>query len=105
MTIGAFPGLGFVALGGHTPGSTLFAIAGKDRLWLLTGDTTNTKADLIGNTGKGFLYSYFLVPENTTRTAALRLWLADLGSRDDITLVVSHDLGDIEASGISEYAR
>ena len=105
LTIRDFPGLGLVGLGGHTPGSTLFAIAGQDRLWLLSGDTTNTKADLISNTGKGFLYSTILVPENTARTEALRLWLAELDANDDMTVVVSHDLADIEAGSMPEYSR
>ncbi len=105
LTIRDFPGLGIVGLGGHTPGSTLFAIAGGDRLWLLSGDTTNTKADLLSNTGKGFLYSYILVPEHTARTEALRLWLARLDANDDMTVVVSHDLADIEAGRMTEYRR
>ena len=105
LTIRDFPGLGIVGLGGHTPGSTLFAIAGGDRLWLLSGDTTNTKADLLSNTGKGFLYSYILVPEHTARTEALRLWLARLDANDDMTVVVSHDLADIEAGRMTEYSR
>ncbi len=105
LTSEDFPGLGIVGLGGHTPGSTLFAIATDDKLWLLSGDTTNTKADLLSNTGKGFLYSYLLVPENTDRTEVLRLWLAGLDANDDMSLVVSHDLADIEASGMARYQR
>jgi glyoxylase-like metal-dependent hydrolase (beta-lactamase superfamily II) len=105
MTIEGFPGLGIVGLGGHTPGSTLFAIPTGDRLWLLSGDTTNTRADLLSNTGKGFVYSYLLVPENTARTEALRLWLAGLDANDDMTVVVSHDLAEIEASGMAAHGR
>jgi glyoxylase-like metal-dependent hydrolase (beta-lactamase superfamily II) len=104
-TVEGFPGLGVVALGGHTPGSTLFAVAGDDRLWLFSGDTTNMKADLLENRGKGFLYSYLLVPENTARTEALRLWFAELDAKKDITVVVSHDLAELENSGIAEYVR
>lgn len=103
MPVDGFPGLGVVALGGHTPGSTLFAIASGDQLWLLSGDTTNTKADLLSNTGKGFLYSYLVVPENTARTEVLRKWLAALDANDDMSVVVSHDLGDVAGSGIPEF--
>jgi glyoxylase-like metal-dependent hydrolase (beta-lactamase superfamily II) len=101
MTVEGLPGLGIVGLGGHTPGSTLFAVAAGDRLWLFSGDTTNSKADLLSNTGKGFVYSYLLVPENTARTRALRVWFAGLGAKDDISLVVSHDISDIETSGMA----
>lgn len=103
LTAEGFPGLGIIGVGGHTPGSTLFAVGVGDRLWLFSGDTTNSKANLLSNTGKGFLYSYLLVPENTARTQALRLWLTALDAKDDIRVVVSHDLGDIETSGLAEY--
>jgi glyoxylase-like metal-dependent hydrolase (beta-lactamase superfamily II) len=104
-TIDRFPGLGIVGLGGHTPGSTLFAIAEGDRLWLISGDTTNTKAEILNNAGKGFLYSYLLVPENTVRTEELRRWLARLDANSDMTVVVPHDIGDIETSGMQEFGR
>jgi glyoxylase-like metal-dependent hydrolase (beta-lactamase superfamily II) len=104
-TVAGFPGIGLVALGGHTPGSTLLAIAVNDHLWLLSGDIANSKADLISNAGKGFLYSYLLVPEHTGRTEALRTWLAVLDGRENMTVIVSHDLPDIEASGMAEYSR
>lgn len=104
-TIEGFPGLGIVGLGGHTPGSTLFAVADKGRLWLFAGDTTNTKANLLSNTGKGFVYSYLLVPENTTRTEELRRWFARLDAEPDMTVIVSHDIGDTEASGMLPFVR
>ncbi len=105
MEVDGFPGLGVVALGGHTPGSTLFVVAAKDRIWLLSGDIANSKADLLSNTGKGFLYSYLMVPENTARTEELRQWFAGLDSNVDMTVLVSHDLPDIEASGLVEFVR
>jgi glyoxylase-like metal-dependent hydrolase (beta-lactamase superfamily II) len=92
-------------LGGHTPGSTLFAIAVAGRLWILSGDIANSKADLLSDTGKGFLYSYLLVPENTTRTERLRGWLTGLDSKANMTVLVSHDLPDIRDSGLPEYKR
>jgi glyoxylase-like metal-dependent hydrolase (beta-lactamase superfamily II) len=100
-----FPGLGIVALGGHTPGSTLFVVPIDGRLWLFSGDITNTKQDLLTNTGKPFLYSYLMVPEHTARNEALRLWLAELDGRPDIRVVVSHDLDDVVASGMPEVVR
>ncbi len=105
LTNDAFPGLGMVALGGHTPGSTLFAVGLKDHLWLFSGDTTNTRSDLINNVGKGFLYSGIFVPENTGRTEDLRLWLTGLDSRDDIDVVVSHDLAALVATGMPKFGQ
>ncbi len=90
-----FPGLGIIPLGGHTPGSTLFAVADGERLLLFSGDTTNTKAELLQDRGKGFLYSYLIVPENTARTAELRDWLRKLDGNTDMEVVVSHDLQDM----------
>jgi len=103
IPVAGFPGLGVVALGGHTPGSTLFAVALDGQLWLFSGDTTNTKAALLDDVDKPFLYSWVLVPENTARTAELRHWLAALDAEDDITVIVSHDLRDVAASGMPEY--
>jgi glyoxylase-like metal-dependent hydrolase (beta-lactamase superfamily II) len=105
MDVDGFPGIGLVALGGHTPGSTLFAVAVGDRLWLLSGDISNSKADLLNDTGKGFLYSYLIVPEHTGRSELLRPWLAALDAEADTTVIVSHDLPDIAASGMAEYNR
>jgi len=104
MTSPNFPGLGLVGLGGHTPGSTLFAVGLKDRLWLFSGDTTNTHGDILSNTGKGFVYSGLLVPENTARTEALRLWLRELDAKNDINVVVSHDLAALQTTGMAPFA-
>jgi glyoxylase-like metal-dependent hydrolase (beta-lactamase superfamily II) len=90
-----FPGLAMYPLGGHTPGSTLFAVADGDRLLLFTGDITNSKSDLVNNIDKSAIYSYLLVPENTTRTAQLREWLRKLDNNDDMQVVVSHDIQDM----------
>lgn len=99
-----FPGLGLVAVGGHTPGSTLFAAWLGDQLYLFSGDITNSKNDMLEDRGKGWLYSTVFVPEDTQRTASLRSWLRDLGSRENTTVVVSHDLGDIQRSGLTELS-
>jgi glyoxylase-like metal-dependent hydrolase (beta-lactamase superfamily II) len=100
-----FPGLGIVHLGGHTPGSTLFAVWIAERLYLFSGDITNSKQDLLEEKGKGWVYSNLLVPEDTARTAQLRQWLRALSKRPEVVVVVSHDLGDIQDSGLSEFVR
>lgn len=94
-TFDRFPGLGMAPLGGHTPGSTLFAVGLRDRLLLFSGDITNSLADIRDDRGKGFVYSFLLVPEHTGRTAELRTWLAALDAAPDIDVVVSHDLANV----------
>lgn len=103
LSVEGFPGLGLVALGGHTPGSTLFVVPVGGTLWLMVGDTTNVKRNLLANRGKGLLYSGFLVPENTARTEVLRLWFARLDAEPDMKVVVSHDLGAAAASGLPQF--
>ncbi|MDP5071548.1 MAG: MBL fold metallo-hydrolase, partial [Congregibacter sp.] len=95
-----FPGLGIVALGGHTPGSTLFAVHVDGILWLMSGDISNVKSKLLSNTGKGWLYSNIIVPENTARTEELRLWLAALDSQPDTEVIVAHDFAAAMDSGM-----
>lgn len=104
-TSSKFPGLGLIPVGGHTPGSTLFAATIEGQLYVLSGDITNTKDAVEADSGKGWVYSNLLVPENTDRTRELRQWLRGLMSRQDTTVVVSHDLDDIRASGIPEFNR
>jgi hypothetical protein len=63
---------------------------------LFSGDITNTLADIHEDRGRGFLYSWLLVPENTGRTAELRHWLKELDTAADIDVVVSHDLANVQ---------
>jgi glyoxylase-like metal-dependent hydrolase (beta-lactamase superfamily II) len=98
-----FPSVGIVALGGHTPDSTLFAVPVGNTLYLLSGDIVNSKSDLDSDIGKGWVYSYVLVPEHVPRSAMLRRWLKELDAEPDMRVIVSHDLRDIEASGIPRY--
>lgn len=99
----AFPGLGLIPVGGHTPGSTLFAAWIQGQLYVLSGDITNSKSDILTDSGKGWVYSNLMVPEDTGQTRALRHWLKALNARSAVTVVVSHDLGDIVASGLPEF--
>lgn len=98
-----FPGIGIYPLGGHTPGSTMFAIPVDGKLWLLTGDISNVHADLIEDRGKGFMYSYLMVPENVDRLAILRPWLTGLDKDPNITAIVSHDVKSIADSGMDQW--
>jgi len=105
QTVDGFPGLGVIAAGGHTPGSTIYVVVVQGHFWVLAGDTTNSKADLLSNTGKGFVYSTFLVPENTGRLKKLRLWLSELDAREDMTVIISHDIDDIQSGNMMEFSR
>ncbi|MFK8040904.1 MBL fold metallo-hydrolase [Congregibacter sp.] len=100
LTHSDFPGLGIVGLGGHTPGSTLFAVSVDRTLWLMSGDISNVKSMLLSNTGKGWLYSNLFVPENTARTEMLRLWFAAMDEKSDIEVVVAHDYAAALDSGL-----
>lgn len=104
LTSASFPGLAIIPVGGHTPGSTVFAVWVQGQLYVLSGDITNAKPDLLADRGKGWVYSNLLVPEDTQRTAQLRHWLRSLAEHEDITVVVSHDLQDIRSSGLPEFS-
>lgn len=97
-----FPGIGAFALGGHTPGSTLWAVALNDKVLLFSGDITNDKASIDHNKPKEALYSYLLVPENVNRTAELRKWLLNLDKNEQFSVIVSHDLANTKTH-LPEY--
>ena len=103
LRVDGFPGLGIAGLGGHTPGSTLFAVGVGEKLWLMSGDITNAKSAILENVGKGFVYSGLLVPEDAGRTELLRHWLAELDARPGFEVVVSHDVGSARLSGMREF--
>lgn len=103
LEVPGFPGLGMIPLGGHTPGSTAFVVPVGEKLWVFSGDTTNRKSDLLDNVGKGFLYSYLIVPEDTGRTEQLRRWFAAIDARDDAEVVVSHDFDALQQSELPRW--
>ncbi len=98
-----YPGLVAVAAGGHTPGSTIFLAEVGGHRWVFSGDITNSRSELENDIPKHFLYSLLIVPESPDRQAALRAWLRDLDRDPGTTVVVSHDLDALEASGISGW--
>jgi glyoxylase-like metal-dependent hydrolase (beta-lactamase superfamily II) len=95
-----FPGLAVVPAAGHTPGSSLFFARVAGHTWVLAGDVSNFMVNLRENRPKPRVYSWFIVPEARGRLERLRLWLRDLDARPDSTVLVSHDLDAIEASGL-----
>jgi glyoxylase-like metal-dependent hydrolase (beta-lactamase superfamily II) len=92
MAIPGFPGVAAISLGGHTPGSTLYLARVNDKLWLFSGDTTNDKKSLLQNLPKPWLYTTFIVPEDTRRTAQLREYLLELDRLDGVTVLPAHDV-------------
>lgn len=97
-----FPGVFALSAGGHTPGSTIFAVFTEEQLWLFSGDLTNAMANIHNNEGKGWLYSTLVVPENTILLERWRRWLKDLDARDAVSVIPAHDIEHLRASGIPE---
>lgn len=97
-SIPGFPGLIAISAGGHTPGSTIYAAQVNGTTWLLAGDISNEKAALLTNRPKPFWYRWFITPEAGDRQEELRLWLAELDAQADFQVVLSHDLGALQAS-------
>jgi glyoxylase-like metal-dependent hydrolase (beta-lactamase superfamily II) len=104
FTIRGFPGLSFFAAAGHTPGSQVFVAHVRTgdsvRTWILAGDIANAIDGIRLNIPKPRLYSLLLVPEATARLDALRRFLGELERVNGASVVVSHDLLALEASGI-----
>lgn len=98
MPVPGFPGLAAVSLGGHTPGSTLFAARVGDAYWLFSGDITNDKRSLLQDLPKPLVYSLFIVPEDTAWTARLRQYLKTLDDIDAVTVLPAHDIEVMAAS-------
>ena len=99
------PGLAAFTAGGHTPGSTVFVARLPDRIVYFADDITNERPRLLANEGKGFVYSYLMVPENTGRLDVLRRWLASRHAEADTFVVVSHDLEGMAEAGIALPVR
>ena len=104
FAIPGFPGLVAVQAGGHTPGSSIFAAKVRDRIWIFSGDITNERSALLENRPKSALYSLLVTPEAPGPLAKLRRWLGGLDAAPGFSVVVSHDGGALEASGIPAWS-
>lgn len=98
-----FPGLFAIPAGGHTPGSTLFATRVDGHTWIFAGDITNTVQDIHSNRGKGFFYSYLLIPEDVDLLARWRQWLSRQDTRDQLQVLVAHDIEAYHASNLEAW--
>ena len=99
-----FPGLGFFAAAGHTPGSQVFVahVLGSEGVhtYVLTGDVVNQIDGVRRNIPKPWLYSRFMVPESPKRLDRVRRLLSELERDHGATLLVSHDQLSLETSGV-----
>ena len=98
--IEGFPGVVAIAAGGHTPGSTVYATRFNGKVWIFAGDITNDMQSLHNNIDKPWAYTTFVVPENPSRQAELRLWLESLDQLENFEVLVAHDIGAWERSEI-----
>lgn len=91
-SIEGFPGVYAIAAGGHTPGSTIFVVLTSEQTWIFSGDLTNDVASIRNNADKGWLYSYFIVPENTALLNGWRIWLKAADEMENISVLPAHDI-------------
>lgn len=98
-----FPGLAAIAGAGHTPGSTIYRVRVGATSWILAGDVSNEKSNLLADVGKPLVYSMLIVPEDRGRLGTLRRWLAELDADPAVEVVVSHDGDALRASGMEPW--
>ncbi len=102
-----FPGVFVIAAGGHTPDSQIIIAHVRGSLELRTyafvGDIVNNIDGVNDDVPKPWAYRTLFVPEDGTRQAELRGFLKELRDRRDVTLLVSHDQRQLEASGIPAW--
>jgi glyoxylase-like metal-dependent hydrolase (beta-lactamase superfamily II) len=98
-----FSGLFAIAAGGHTPGSTLFITRLDGETWIFAGDITNAMSDIYNNHGKGFMYSYLLIPEDVQVLREWRLWLKAQDERAGVHVLVAHDISAYHASSLQAW--
>jgi glyoxylase-like metal-dependent hydrolase (beta-lactamase superfamily II) len=108
MSLEGFPGVGVIAVGGHTPGSQaiLAAVRGPDgtvRRYVFSGDVTNTIDGVRGDISKPLFYRLVIVPEDDDRLGELRRYLRALEKDHGVAIVVSHDQKHLESLGIPAW--
>lgn len=97
-----FPGVYVIEAGGHTPGSTVYIAVTEKQTWIFSGDLTNDFESITHNTGKGWVYSYLLIPEDTAKLNLWRLWLKAADDINGITVLPAHDIKRMKIK-LSEY--
>lgn len=102
-TVPGFPGLLAVSLGGHTPGSTMYAVRVTGKTWIFSGDITNDLRSLQEDIPKPWWYSTLVVPENVERTGELRAWLKNLDAQAEVAVLPAHDVVAMAAAGLQGF--
>jgi glyoxylase-like metal-dependent hydrolase (beta-lactamase superfamily II) len=102
-SVPGFPGLLAISLGGHTPGSTMYAVRVAGKTWIFSGDITNDRRSLLQDIPKPWWYSALVVPENVARTAELRGWLNNLNTQPGVTVLPAHDVVGMAAAGLPAF--
>ena len=98
-----FPGLVAITAGGHTPGSTVYAVKVGRVNWVFAGDITNDMHSLHNDLDKPWVYRTLIIPEDTARLQQLRQWLQAMDQTPDFEVLVAHDIGAFEASAIPHW--
>lgn len=88
----SLPGVYAIAAGGHTPGSTIYIVVTEKQTWIFSGDLTNDFESITHNVGKGWIYSYLLIPEDTAKLNLWRIWLKAADDNNGITVLPAHDI-------------
>jgi glyoxylase-like metal-dependent hydrolase (beta-lactamase superfamily II) len=99
-----FRGLFAIAAGGHTPGSTVFVTRLAGKTWIFAGDISNAMSDIYNNRGKGFIYSYLLIPEDVEVLRDWRRWLKAQDDRAGVQVLVAHDIDAYRASSLQAWS-
>ncbi|MCB1646559.1 MAG: hypothetical protein KDI36_13960, partial [Pseudomonadales bacterium] len=106
QSVPGYPGLYMLQVAGHTPGSQIFIAhlrRGMGRQTLVfAGDIANHIDGVRHNISKPPFYSRFVVPENLQQLEKTRRWLQALDQRPGVTVLLSHDLPALRASGVPE---
>lgn len=108
FAVPGFPGLVVSPVAGHTPGSQVFVVHVRSggepvRSFVLTGDVVNHGDALLHDLPKPRLYSLLVVPEARERLGVVRRHLRGLVEEHRLTPLVSHDRGQLEASGVPQW--
>lgn len=97
-----YPGVYAIAAGGHTPGSTIYVVNTRAQQYIFSGDITNAMANIEHNEGKGWIYSYLVVPEDTALLEEWREWLRALDEVEGALVLPAHDIEHMRSHGLRE---